>query len=277
MVKLFSIIYLQFMCTYNGCRVSRAQIIRLKAIEKEIKNLRLNIPAQNGFEYRDWPIIKPLYGGKDFEIKMAHWEYIPASVQDEFDLKRSREYFTWLNARSEALLVNDKGKPSMYREGALHGRCLVLSSGFYEWHNKARIGKIGKYKGEVLKSTDKFPYYITVKDNPNEYFFMAGVSRVWTNHSRGQSADTFAIITAPANELMHEIHNAQHRMPTILPEDLAFEWIQEGLSETRIKEIATYQLPAGKMEAWTIAKDFLKKSEPTEPYHYPESLNLPHG
>lgn len=265
------------MCTYNGCRVSRAEFIRLMSIEKELKNLRLNIPARNGFDYRDWPIIKPLDGGKDFEIKQVHWEYIPENVEDEMDLQRQRQYYTWLNARSENLFVNEKGKLSMYREGALTGRCLVLSTGFYEWYHKPRIGKIGQYKGEVLKSTDKFPYYITVKDNPDEYFFMAGVSRVWTNHSRGQSADTFAIVTARANELMHEIHNAQHRMPTILPEELAFEWIQDGLSEQRIKEIASYQLPSDKMMAWTIAKDFLKKADPTEPYHYPESINLPHG
>jgi hypothetical protein len=57
------------MCTYNGCRVSRAEFIRLMSIEKELKNLRLNIPARNGFDYRDWPIIKPVAGGKDFEIK----------------------------------------------------------------------------------------------------------------------------------------------------------------------------------------------------------------
>ena len=263
------------MCTYNGCRVSKAEYIRLKAIEKEIRNLQLNIPARNGFDYRDWPIIKPLAGGKDIILKMAHWEYIPEIVEDEFDLKRNREFYTWLNARCETLLVNEKGKLSMYREGALHGRCLVLSTGFYEWHHKERIGKIGKYKGEVLKGTDRIPYYITVKDNPDEYFFMAGVSRTWTNHLRGQSADTFAIVTAPANELMHEIHNAQHRMPTILPEDLAYEWIQDGLSEKRIMELAAYQLPSEKMEAWTIAKDFLKRPDPETYYEYPEDLKLP--
>lgn len=263
------------MCTYNGCKVNRAQFIRLMAIEKELNNIELNIRARNGFDYRDWPVIKPIEKGRDFEIKRLHWEYIPASVQDEFELSQSRANYTWLNARSETLLVNDKGKLSMYREGALHGRCLVLSTGFYEWHHKSRIGKIGKKKGEVLKGTDKFPYHITLKDNPEEYFFMAGVSRVWTNHLREQSADTFAIVTAPANELMHEIHNTQHRMPTILPEELAFEWIQDGLSEKRIMEIASFQYPTEKMQAWTIAKDFLKKDNPIEYYEYPEDLKLP--
>jgi hypothetical protein len=64
-------------------------------------------------------------------------------------------------------------------------------------------------------------------------------------------------------------------MPTILPEELAYEWIQDGLSEKRITEIASYQLPADKMEAWTIAKDFLKQPNPEQYYEYPEDLHLP--
>jgi hypothetical protein len=35
-------------------------------------------------------------------------------------------------------------------------------------------------------------------------------------------------------------------MPAILTEDLAAEWISDGLSEERITEIATYQIPAKK-------------------------------
>src|SRR5690349_11736462 len=123
------------MCYYNGCKVSRAEFIRLKSIEKELKNLTLNRPAQTGFDYRDWPIIKPTYDKKDIEIKNVHWEYIPESVYDEFALREARKHYSWLNAKGENLFVNEKGKISMYREGALTGRCLVLSSGFYEWRH----------------------------------------------------------------------------------------------------------------------------------------------
>jgi hypothetical protein len=69
------------MCYYNKCKVTRAGFIRLKAIEKELKNLKLNRPVQSGFDYSDWPIIVPIHGGKDFEIKNVHWEYIPAFVK----------------------------------------------------------------------------------------------------------------------------------------------------------------------------------------------------
>jgi putative SOS response-associated peptidase YedK len=251
------------MCYYNGRRVSRTEFIRLMAIEKEIKNLQLYKPYQSGFDYGDWPIVKPLAGGKDFEVRNVHWEYIPPSIHNEEELKEARKMYTWLNAKSENLFVNEWGKPSMYKEGALKGRCLVISSGFFEWRHLPKIGK----KGQELKEKEKIPYYITLKNQP-EYFFMAGVSRVWTNHLRQQSADTFAIITTEANTLMRQVHNNKNRMPTILPEELAYEWIQDGLSEERIKEIATYQLPSNQMEAWTIRKDFKEQNEPTERVQY---------
>jgi hypothetical protein len=60
------------------------------AIEKELKNLQLLRPAQSGFDYRDWPIIVPIYGGKDFEIKNVHWEYIPGFIHDEAELAEAR-------------------------------------------------------------------------------------------------------------------------------------------------------------------------------------------
>jgi putative SOS response-associated peptidase YedK len=253
------------MCYYNECKVTRAEFIRLMAIEKELKNLQLNRQAQSGFDYRDWPILVPVDGGNDFEIKNVHWEYIPAFIHDETDLAEARKMNTWLNAKSENLLINDKGKASMYRQGALQGRCLVLSSGFYEWRHIAKMGK----KGKPIKATEAIPYRITLKGRP-EYFFMAGVSRVWTNQGRGASALTFAIVTTEANDLMKRIHNKKQRMPTILPAALAAEWIQDGLSEKRIKEIASFQLPAEQMEAWTVARDFIKTPDPSKEVAYSE-------
>lgn len=251
------------MCYYNRIKVSRADIIRLRGIEKELKNLQLLRPVQSGFDYRDWPVIVPLSGGKDFEIRNVHWEYIPPFIHDEKELAEARKMNTWLNAKSENLFINPKGKTSMYREGALKGRCLVLSSGFYEWRHVPKTGK----KGQPLKATAAVPYHITLKGRP-PYFFMAGIARVWTNLDRGQSALTFAIVTTEANDLMKRIHNNKQRMPTILPESLAAEWIQEGLSQERISEIARYQLPAEQMEAWTVAKDFVHQPEPDKEFQF---------
>jgi len=252
------------MCNYNGIRVSKAEYIRLMGIEKELRNLNLNRPVQSGFDYRDWPIIKPLEAGKNFEIKEAHWEYIPHSIRNVAELREARIMFTWLNARNDNLFG------SIYREGAFRGRCLVLSSGFYEWRHEQKIGK----KGKPVKDVYKIPFHITVKGRP-EYFFMAGVSREWENLEMQQSADTFAIVTTEANELMQFVHNNKKRMPTILPEELAIEWIKPGLSKERIQEIAGYQYPAKDMEAWTIKKDFLTNwSDPTEEFIYEDYPNI---
>ncbi len=255
------------MCYYNGCKVTRAEFIRLMAIEKELRGLKLIKPVQSGFDYQDWPILKPIAGKKDFEIKNVHWEYIPPNVFNIEQLRQSRIMKTWLNAKSENLFVSEKGKLSMWREGAEAGRVLVLSSYFFEWRHIPIYGK----KGQLLKATNKIPYLITLKEQP-EYFFMAGVLREWENTQMQQSADTFAIVTTEANELMQKIHNSKKRMPTILHESLAYEWLFEDLDDKRIKEIAAYQYPADQMIAYPVAKDFVKSIDPTKEFAYE---NLP--
>lgn len=255
------------MCYWQGCRVSRAEFIRLMAIEKEVKNLRLNRPAQRGFDYSDWPIIKPIAGKKDFEIKDAHWEYIPGTVFNVQQLQQARIMQTWLNAKSENLFISEKGRLSMYREGAETGRILVLSSYFFEWRHLPKYGK----KGQLLKAVDKIPYLVTLKGQ-QEYFFMAGVLREWENVERQQSADTFAIVTTKANELMEKVHNIKKRMPTILPEAMAYEWLFGDPDEKRIKEIASYQYPSDDMVAWPVAKNFENALDPTKEFEYE---NLP--
>lgn len=244
------------MCYYNQCRVSRAAYIRLLAIEKEIKNFFLLRNVQSGFEYTNWPVLKPTNEGKDFELSDMHWEYIPSFIKNAEELKEARKMLTWLNAKGENLFVNEKGRLSIYKEGATSGRCLVLSSGFYEWRHIPKMGK----RGLPLKQTEKIPYFITLKTEP-EYFFMAGVYRHWQNIDRQESADTFAIVTTEANSLMQQIHTTKKRMPVILPESLAFEWMQNGLSKQRITELATYQYNSSEMIAWPAAKNFLTLEE----------------
>jgi putative SOS response-associated peptidase YedK len=257
------------MCNYLGCKISRADYIRLKGIEKEIRNLQLNRPLQTGFDYKDWPAVIPSPDGKDFSVKMVHWEYIPEFIHDELELRESRIMKTWLQARSENLFVNDHGKLSMWRDGAMQGRCLVIASWFYEWRHLPKMGK----RGNPIKQTEAFPYLVTLKELPDEYFFMAGIYRHWENRSRGLSADTMAIVTTEANQLMRTVHNTKMRMPTILPKDLAEEWITPGLSQARIREIASYQMPTEKMIAWPV-ENFLKNApaDPTREFQYD---NLP--
>jgi putative SOS response-associated peptidase YedK len=257
------------MCYYNGIRVTRAELFRLKNIERQIRQIKVVRAVQSGFLYGSWPVVLPVNSGLDYELQDAHWEYIPPFIYDEEQLQASRKMTTWLNAKSENLFVNEKGKPSMYKEGALNGRCLVLSSGFVEWQHVPIRGK----KGQILKATEKIPYYITLKNieagTESEYFYMAGVSRIWTNRSRNQSAPTFAICTTEGNDTMKQIHNTKFRMPTILTEDLAYEWLTGKLSPERIQEIAQYRIQSSEMKVWTISKSFLTDENPLAEVVYP--------
>jgi hypothetical protein len=67
---------------------------------------------------------------------------------------------------------------------------------------------------------------------------------------------------------MEQVHNKKKRMPLILTEQLAREWIREELSEARIQEIAGFQFPAEQMAAYTIEKSFRNSGDPAQPFVY---------
>jgi len=198
------------------------------------------------------------------------WDFLPGYIRKREHVEKFRTGYKkddgqWqqpiltLNAMSEEMLLPKK----MYRDAALNRRCLILSTGFYEWRH---VFPVGKKNGKPLKTAVKYPYHIGVKDR--EYFFMAGIWQPLKDTETGEYVETFSIVTTAANKLMEQIHNSKKRMPTILTEDLAWEWIFDDLDEERITEIAQYQFPADQMEACTISKDFRSTLEPAEPFVY---------
>jgi putative SOS response-associated peptidase YedK len=70
--------------------------------------------------------------------------------------------------------------------------------------------------------------------------------------------------------LMQQVHNSKMRMPCILTEDLAFEWLFGHPDENRVVEIASTQYPPSEMAAYPIAKDFTTALNPQEPFEYAE-------
>lgn len=250
------------MCNFMGVRVSKVVYIRLKQIEKEIgtlaamKELEL---MKDGFLYSNSLIIRKQEKVDDIEVVSAHWEFIPVWIKTMEDVKAARKQgIPWLNARSETVLGS-----KMFGNAIRKRRCLVLATHFFEWRH---------YKPEGEKKPITFPYTIGV--NYSEYFYLAGLWQSWNDRETGETQDTFAIITTQANELMSQVHNTKKRMPTILPPDLAYEWIMEDLSEQRIQELASYQLPSEEMYAYTIPKDFKTLEEPCVPYEYSELPDL---
>ena len=264
------------MCYYNGQKVTRAEYIRLKQLEKLVAEYDLlGDDLHQGFDYGTHAALKAIPGKEDFEIAKMEWGFIPDANRWPFIETRQRltevrrgytdargkfnQPLTMLNAVSEELLLPNK----VYRDAALKRRCLILSSGFYEWRH---VYPIGKKTGKPLKTAVTYPYFISLPEN--EYFYMAGVWQPWTDAETGEYVESSAIVTTAANGLMEQVHNTKKRMPTILNEDLAYEWLFGNLSENRITEIAKSQYPAEKMKAYTIAKDFRASINPTAPFEY---------
>lgn len=259
------------MCYYNGVRVARVEYLRLQQLEKLIADYDfLNNPLLTGFDYSHHPVLKQQAGREDFDLVQMEWGFIPSYLKNReavnnmrFGYKDENGQFrppiTTLNAVSEELLFPRK----IFRQAALTRRCLVLSTGFYEWRH---VFPVSKKTGKPVKTAVKYPYHITVRDKP--YFFIAGVWQPWTDQSTGGYVESFAIVTTAANALMEQVHNSKRRMPTILTEDLAWEWLLGDLTEARITEIARFQYPAAEMEAYTIAKDFREALEPAAPFVY---------
>lgn len=261
------------MCYYNGQKVTHAEFIRLKQLEKAVANYDfLNIDLNIGFDYSMNAVLKPIPDKEDFDIVQMEWGFIPHYIYNREALLHLRKGgpnpktgkydipILTLNAIGEELL-----EKVTYKKAAIERRCLILSTGFYEWRH---IFRPNKRTGLPTKTAIKYPYHIGLKNK--EYFFMSGIWQPWTDKLTGEYVESFAIVTTKANKLMEQIHNSKKRMPTILNEDLAYEWMFGKLDEKRIIEIATSQFPAEEMEAYPIAKDFISALNPLEKFDYAE-------
>ncbi len=243
------------MCNLVGQRPAQMQAVNVKYIQCELgafaPEASLN-RVHNGFDYTNSPIL--VKAGEDkIDVLNAHWEFIPPWIKNLAELATApKQAIPWLNARAETLLSS-----KMFRQSALHRRCVVPVSYFFEWRH---------FKPEGEKKEKAYPYIIELRGR--DYFFMAGIYTSWTDKDTGEMLDCFAIITTKANALMEQVHNKKKRMPTILTEDLAWEWIMEPISEQRIAEIAGYQIAPELMSAYPIAREFKILENPCEAFDY---------
>lgn len=252
------------MCYYNGQKVTRSEYIRLKNLEKAIKNYDfLNVGVHNGFNYAPIAILVQSADGKDFDIVQAEWGYVPGFIKTRAEANIFRAKYTTLNFKSENLFNKEDGKRSMWADAAKNRRCLVLSTGMVESRHIPKIGK----KGQELKEMIKYPYLVGVMDH--EYFYMPGLYNEWLDPETSQFVMTVAFGVTEANQVMSQIHNSKKRMPTILTEDLAYEWLMEKPSEERLSQIARTQIPSRLLEFCTIDKDYRTAQEATA-IDYPE-------
>lgn len=271
------------MCYHKTAKIPGNKQIKLDYIEKELDDKKIDFKQlEIGFDYALSPVLKPIEGKEDFNVVAMEWGFIPNFLHNREAVEKFRKGYkdekgvfqmpvTTLNAKSENLFTNDKGRKSMWADSASSRRCLAFATGFFEWRH---VYGINKKTGQPLKTAKKYPYYISLKDRP--YFYMAAIWNEWIDQETGETVDTFAIVTTEANSLMQQIHNSKMRMPTILPDELAYKWMFATLTKEEILTIAASQIPSSQMQAYSISKDFIAVENPMEKVEYEEleSLNV---
>lgn len=135
-----------------------------------------------------------------------------------------------INARAETL-----GEKPAFRGAYKYHRCLIFSSGFFEW--QAQPGTKGK-----------LPYYIKMKSG--KPFAFAGLWDTWQAPD-GSVMNSATIITTAPNELMAPIHT---RMPVILPLDCYTQWIDPNPQPPSRFDSILSPYPAEEMEALPISR-----------------------
>src|ERR1700749_4882114 len=132
------------MCYYNSQILSRADRIRLKQLEKELAEFEVvHAAMQSGFQFGTSAVLKRIPDKEEFEIVNMEWGFIKGNpskwpfFKTREDVAKIRTGYkddkgrfipglNFLNAVGEELSLANK----VYRDAALHRRCLVLSTGF---------------------------------------------------------------------------------------------------------------------------------------------------
>lgn len=160
------------------------------------------------------------------EIYPTHKVPILVNASDE----KSVDAMTWgfphfkgngviINARSETVYE----KP-MFRKHLATRRCLIPSTGFFEWSKKE-----GKNKGK---------YLFQLPDTP--VLYMAGLFHQFNDENR------FVILTTEANDSVRDIHD---RMPVIVLKSYFDDWLFRGDAATKFLQSDAARPPLVRSEA----------------------------
>jgi len=139
--------------------------------------------------------------------------------------------YSTINARVETIETSAAYRGPWKRQQ----RCLVLASGFYEWH----LLPDGK---------SKQPYFIKPADQDS--FAFAGL---WdaSRADDGTTIYSFSIITLPASPLMAQIHNTKRREPAMLTAADCRTWLG-GTAEQGRALLQPY--PDELLVAWPVSR-----------------------
>lgn len=157
-------------------------------------------------------------------IYLMKWGLIP------FWAKDPKMGYKMINARSEEI----ENKPS-FRKPIRSQRCLVPTTGFYEWKRL-----------KLEKKEEKIPWYIKVKKQ--EIFSLAGIYDVWRD-AEDREILSYSIITTSPNKFMANIHD---RMPVIVDQKDEDLYLNPKTSLKNILELLK-SFPNERMDGWPVS------------------------
>jgi|SRR5882724_149418 len=182
------------------------------------RELDLN-PRYNVAPSQKIPVVRLDPAGQR-ELVMLRWGLIPSWATDP------KIGYKMINARAETVAT----APS-FRAAFKRRRCLIPTSGFYEW--------------KKLEDDSKQPYLIQMRDG--EPFSFAGL---WERWDKGEEPiETCTIITGEPNSLVADLHN---RMPVILDPADYDAWLTGSDPPALQKMLQPF--PAQLMTAFPVSK-----------------------
>jgi len=159
-------------------------------------------------------------GGNHLDV--LRWGLIPSWAKDLSIGARM------INARCETVAE----KPA-FKQAIRYRRCLVLSSGFYEWTTEGKAKK---------------PWYIRLKDGSPMIF--AGLWDNWKSPDN-TIVQSCTILTTSANPLIEPLHD---RMPAILHPDEYRKWLDREVTKPADLQYLFQSYPADLMEMYPVSQ-----------------------
>jgi putative SOS response-associated peptidase YedK len=163
-------------------------------MEFDLKETSSVPPSYNIAPSQSILIISQNAGKNTRHIHAAHWGFIPSWTKNPNEAPKP------INARFETL----SQKP-YYKKAFQMQRCLIPTSGFYEWAAFHGVKK---------------PYFFYREDY--KLFALAGIYEYWPDGEEAVEIISTAIITTEANNLLKPYHS---RMPVVIEPHNYEHWL----------------------------------------------------
>lgn len=140
-----------------------------------------------------------------------------------------------INARNDTVLyaLDHPEKRSNWRKPILTRRCIIPSTGFYEWALQSVLEpQLSLFPVDRKESTKEPKIKLHFRCPGEPMLYMAGMINTLPD-KEGKLKDCFVILTTAANQYMSPFHD---RMPVILTADEREEWIKSDAFMRKVLE-----------------------------------------